>query len=202
MKKLLFLFILFSCSLSYAQEAKKVLIFIKEESSQLEYMLKNEAIKMSEMLEESGFEVSTATVSGQKLQAGSVAFTPDLKLEQVKVDDYDGFVIPCMVVDATTDETVNFVKSITQKNKPIAAQVASVYLLAEAGALEGKEYALYGDQSAKSAFKGSTYAGKGVVQDGNIITSGGCPWAEHNKRGTDRTIELTETFIELLSAEE
>ena len=202
MKNLLFLIILFSCYNSYAQEADKVLIFIKEESSQLEYMLENEMLKMCEMLEESGFEVTTSTVSGKVLKAGSVSFTPDLRLKKVKINDYDGFVIPCMVSDATSKETVNFVKSVVKKGKPIAAQVASVYLLAEAGALDGKKYALYADQSEKDAFKGSTYGGKGVVKDGKIITSGGCPWAEHNDRGKDRTAELTQAFIEVLNSDQ
>ena len=60
MKKLLFLIALCICYTSYSQDAKKALIFIKEESSQLEYMLANEVIKMSEMLEESGFKVTTS----------------------------------------------------------------------------------------------------------------------------------------------
>lgn len=202
MKSVLFLVVLFSCYISYYQDANKVLVFIKEESSQLEYMLANEVLKMNEMLEESGFEVTTATVSGKELNTGSVSLTPDLRLDHVNIDDYDGFIIPCMVVDITTPETVNFVKSIAKQDKPIAAQVASVYLLAEAGVLEGKKYALYSDQSDKSDFKGSVYGGNGVVQDGKVITSGGCPWSAHKNRGKDRTAELTQSFMDILNAEQ
>ncbi len=200
MKITLFFIAFLTCYTSYSQDANKVLILIKEESSQLEFMLENEALKMSEMLENSGFEVTTATVTGKRLHVGSVSFIPDLKLNQVNIDDYDGFIIPCMIVDKTAEETVSFVKNVVKSNKPIAAQVASVYLLAEAGALKGKKYALYSDQSAKSAFEGSVYAGKGVVKDGNIITSGGCPWAEHKNRGKDRTTELTQAFINMVKA--
>lgn len=202
MKIVLFFIVLFSFHTSYSQDANKVLIFIKEGSSQLEYMLKNEVAKMSEMLEESGFEVTTATISGKDLISGSVSLTPDLKLNQVNIDDYDGFIIPCMVVDTTTQETINFVKSIAEKDKPIAAQVASVYLLAEAGVLDGKKYALYSEQSDKIDFKGSVYAGNGVVQDGAVITSGGCPWMEHKNRGKDRTAELTQSFISVVNAKQ
>lgn len=202
MKSVLFLIVLFTCITTYSQDANKVLIFIKEESSQLEYMLANEVVEMKEMLEDAGFDVTTSTVSGKQLKADSFSLTPDLKLNQVIIDDYDGYIIPCMVVDDTTEETVNFVKSIAQKDKPIAAQVASVYLLAEAGVLEGKKYALYSDQSEKSEFEGSVYGGNGVVQDGKVITSGGCPWAEHKNRGTDRTAELTQSFIDVVNAEQ
>lgn len=202
MKSILFLVVLFSFCTSYSQDTNKILIFIKEESSQLEYMLANEVIKMSDMLEESGFEVTTATVSGKELNSGSVSLTPDLRLNQVDVDDYDGFIIPCMIVDTTTQETINFVKSIAEKDKPIAAQVASVYLLAKAGVLDGKKYALYSDQINNSDFKGSVYGGNGVVQDGNIITSGGCPWMEHRNRGKDRTAELTQSFIGVINAKQ
>ena len=201
MKSVLFLIVLFSCNAVYSQDPNTVMIFIKEESSQLEFMLSNEVIQMSELLEESGIEVTTSTVSGKPLKAGAVSFTPDLKLKQVDIDDYDGFIIPCMVSDAMAEETVNFVKAVAKHDKPIAAQVASVYLLAEAGALKGKKYALYADQSDKDSFDESTYGGNGVIKDGKIITSGGCPWAEHNNRGKDRTAELTQTLIDLLNEE-
>ncbi|MCU4173608.1 DJ-1/PfpI family protein [Carboxylicivirga sp. N1Y90] len=200
MKIVLILITLLTSSISLSQTTKKVLILIKEESSQLEFMLENEALKMSKMLKESGFEVHTATVSGDRLHEGAVSLTPDLKLSSVKIDEYDGFIIPCMIVDNTTEEIVSFVKIAVESNKPIAAQVASVYLLAEAGALRGKKYALYSDQSAKSAFAGSVYAGNGLVKDGNIITSGGCPWAEYKKRGKDQTTEITLAFIDMVKA--
>lgn len=202
MKSVLFLVVLFTCYTSYSQDADKVLIFIKEGSSQLEYMLANEVAKMNDMLERSGFEVTTATVSGKDLITGSVSLTPDLRLKHVNVDDYDGFIIPCMVVDTVTQETVHFVKSIAKKDKPIAAQVASVYLLAEAGLLNGRKYALYSDQGDKNAFYGSVYGGNGVVQDGKVVTSGGCPWMEHRNRGKDRTAELTQSFMDVLHAEQ
>ncbi|TRX72414.1 DJ-1/PfpI family protein [Carboxylicivirga sp. M1479] len=200
MKTVLFLITFFICHFSYSQNTKRVLILIKEESSQLEFMLENEALKMRGILKQSGFEVFTATVSGKTLRGGSVSLTPDLKLSQVDINDYDGFIIPCMIVDKTTEETVEFVKNVVKSKKPIAAQVASVYLLAEAGALKDKEYALYSDQSPKSAFEGSTYAGNGVVKDGKILTSGGCPWAEYKNRGKDRTVELTEAFMDMVKA--
>lgn len=202
MKSVLFIFVLFSFYTSYSQDANKVLIFIKEESSQLEFMLKNEVVKMSEMLEESGFEVTTATVSGKELNIGSVALTPDLRLKQVNIDDYDGFIIPCMVVDTTTQQTINFVQSIAEKDKPIAAQVASVYLLAKAGVLEGKKYALYSDQSNRSEFEGSIYNGNGLVQDGKVITSGGCPWSAHRGRAKDMTAELTQSLMDVINSEQ
>ncbi len=198
MKIITLVLVLFSTYFSFPRDTYKVLIFVKEESSQLDYMLAHEVNKMVEILKDSDIEIATATISGKELNAGSTTFIPDLKLQQVNIDDYDGFLIPCMVVDTVTVETINFVKKIKEKNKPIAAQVASVYLLAHAGLLEGKKYALYSDQSDNPEFDGSLYDGNGVVKDGNIVTSGGCPWMEYNNRGKDRTEELTQSFIDVI----
>ena len=180
MKRLLCLFVLCSILVSFDKSATKVLLFIKEESPQLEYMLTNEVGKMSEIIKQSGFEVTIATISGEVLKAGSITLKPDLKLSEVKIKDYAGFIFPCMVSDLANLEMLTFVKTVADKGKPIAAQAGSITLLAKAGILNGKKYAAVNDPSvypdAGSDYKNATYSGRGVVQDGNIITSGVCPW--------------------------
>ena len=49
-------------------------------------------------------------------------------------------------------------------------------------------------------FEGATYSGPGVVQDGKIITGGGCPITEANRGIQNRTFELTQTFIAAIGA--
>ena len=65
----------------------------------------------------------------------------------------------------------------------MAAQYGSVIILADAGILKGKRYAFFDDplkptlmrKFTDPRFVGAIYSGRGIVQDGNIITSGTCP---------------------------
>jgi hypothetical protein len=54
--------------ISFDKSPSKVLVFVKDESPQLEYMLTNEVNKMIELLKEAGFEVKTTSMSGMVLQ--------------------------------------------------------------------------------------------------------------------------------------
>jgi tetratricopeptide (TPR) repeat protein len=199
MKRLFFWFILSSILISFDKSAPKVLIFVKEESPQLEYMLTNEVGKMSELLKGAGFEVKTASISGKVLQTGSVSLTPDYKFSDVKVDDYAAFIFPCMVSDFASEEVVNFAKEAVIKGKPIAAQAGGVVILAKAGVLNGKKYALNADASDSPDFKGGIYSGTGVVRDGIIITSGVCPWIAKETGWHDGTPAFTQTLIDVLN---
>lgn len=185
---------------SFDKSSPKVLLFIKEGSPQLEFMLTNEVGKMIEIIKQSGFEVVVATISGETLTAGSTTIEPDLKLREVNIDEYTGFILPCMVVDLTSPEMITFVKTVVDKGKPIAAQVGSVFILAEAGILNGKKYAFVNDQGRNPNFKGAIYSGYGVIQDGLIITSGTCPWMAKQTGNSDCTPMLTQTLIETMKA--
>jgi len=55
-----------------SQESEKVLLFIRDGSGDLDYTLKAEVGVMKQMLEQSGFTVVIATVSGQPLVTESV----------------------------------------------------------------------------------------------------------------------------------
>jgi putative intracellular protease/amidase len=200
MKRLFFWFMLSSILISFDKSAPKVLIYVKEESPQLEYMLTNEVGKMSELLKGAGFEVKTASISGKVLQTGSVSLTPDYKFSDVKVDDYAAFIFPCMVSDFASEEVVNFVKESVIKGIPIAAQAGGVVILAKAGALNGKKYALNADASDNPDFTGSIYSGTGVVRDGFIITSGVCPWIAKETGWEDGTTKLAQTLIETIKS--
>jgi putative intracellular protease/amidase len=190
------------CSIlvSFDKSAPKVLLFIKDGSEQLEYMLTNEVGKMSEMIKQSGFDVTIATISGEVLTGGSVTVKPDLKLSEVNIDEYAGFILPCMVSDFISPEMITFVKTIVDKGKPIAAQTGSVALLAKAGILNGKKYTFNHDVSMNPDFKSGIYCGTGVVQDGVIITSGVCPWIANGTGWEDGTAKLTQTLIDAIKA--
>jgi putative intracellular protease/amidase len=130
-----------------------------------------------------------------------------LKLAEVTIDDYAGVILPCMAVGQfpgppISPAIVSIVKKAVAKGKPVAAPFGSVYILAEAGALKGKRYAHLDDlfnplppNQKDPRFEGAIYSGSGLVQDGNIITSGRCPNIESRIGVPDNTPELTGAFI-------
>jgi putative intracellular protease/amidase len=184
--------------------APKVLLFIRDQGSdQLEYMLVNEVGPMRKILAESGFDVTIASISGKTIKTNSVTVTPDCELKRVKIDDYAGFILPCMANDSAPSESVAFVREIVNKGKPIAAQLGAVNVLGKAGVLSGKKFAFAEEKdfntSMYPALKGGIYSGSGVVQDGVIITSGTCPMMSKMHGHQDCTAELTRTLIGVMT---
>lgn len=202
MKRLLCLFMLCSILVSFDNDATKVLLYIQDGSMALEFMLIHEVGKMKQILKQTGIEVTTATMSGEVLKTDSVTIKPDLKLSEVNIANYAGFIIPCMAVGDTivTSEEINFVKKVVNGGKPLAAQLGGVYILAKAGILNGKKYALIDDASKSPTFKSGIYSGRGVIQDGIIITSGVCPTMAKEKGYPDGTEMLTQTLIAAIKA--
>jgi putative intracellular protease/amidase len=198
---LLTLFMTFtSISKLHSQESSKVLLIIRDGSVELEFMLKEEVGVMKETLEAAGFKVDIATLTGEPISAGSVKLKPDLKLNDVSVMDYDGFILPCMAtagddVSPIPDEVIMLVKGVT--SKPIAAQLGSVQILAKAGLLEGKKYAS-AIKFDDPYFEGSVLTGTGVVKDGNIITSGVCPFMASRDEMEDGTKELSIALVKAI----
>jgi len=120
------------------------------------------------------------------------------------LDDYVGMIIPCMGAEnVASPKMLTTIKDVVAKGKPIAAAYGAVAVLAKAGVLKGRKFAFPRDPSDPlfkgyfgiTDFEGATYSGPGVVQDGKIITSGGCPITEANRGIQNRTFELTQTFI-------
>lgn len=185
-------------SVAIAQQKGKVLMIVSEEqSANLELMLTKEVGVMKDLLQKAGYMVVVATASKAPMTAGSAKLTPDLKLSEVKVADYKGFIMPCMATPAgpLPLEGAAIIKEAVAKKKPLAAQTGSVVLLSHAGVLTGKKYALGGDWPP---LEGAIYSGDGIVQDGNIITSGVCPFMASQIGRPDGTAKLTEALIAAL----
>lgn len=168
----------------------KVLLFIRHgRSVDLEFMLQQEVDVMTSMLENAGFKVVVVTDSGEPIKYYSYSsgkselFKPDLKLADVRINDYVGIIMPCMAKGefVTPDpEEISLVTEAVAQGLPIAAQHGAVYIVVKAGSLVGKEY----------AFKFG-----GVIQDGTIITSSYCPNAARFYGADDGTPEFTKRFI-------
>jgi putative intracellular protease/amidase len=197
MKRLLIAVVLGTITLAYASGTPKVLLFMRnaQTSGDLEYMLKKEVGVMKDTLERSGYKVVIATLDGSAYSAGSTTVKADIKLAEVKVDDYAGFILPCLAVPSypappeVSPEAIALVKRAISAGKPVAAQTGSLWTLAKAGLLKGKKYA-YAMEEKSPYFTGATFAGTGVVRDGLIITSGICPYMALKAKANDGTEQL------------
>ena len=159
------------------------------------------------MLKKSGFEVTVITLSGEAIITDTVRIITDLKLSQVNIADYSGFIFPCMAppwdkIYEPNTEVVEFIRKVSQTGKPMAAQTLSVTDFAKAGVLKGRKYAFTIDPNPEEypEFTGCIYSGEGVIQDGNIITSGTCPWKTREYGKPDGTTKLTRLLIESMNA--
>ena len=194
---------------AFGQNGRKVLMIPREGySTDLDLMIKMEVGVMTILLKNAGFGLDIATTSGQNILGPTQRIEKLLRLSEIKLDNYVGVIMPCMAVGAfpgppVSPEAVAVVKKALGEGKPVAASTYSVIILAEAGVLKGKKYAFSGDplkttkQRSRTdlRFKGATYAGPGVVQDGKIITSGICPNLERTFAMPNGTIELTKKLI-------
>ena len=184
----------------WADQNGKVLLIVNEEKSlDLELMLTEEVGVMRDMLSQAGFKVVVATGSGQPMVAGAATLNPDLKLSDVKIADYEGFIMPCMACEEGAKllpDVAEIIKGAVVEEKPLAAQVGGVIILAKAGVLSGRKYAFQKEWVADiPALKDAIYSGDGVVQDGKIITSGVCPYLAKERGLQDGTSKLTKTLI-------
>jgi protease I len=202
MKRLLFVTVLLAVSFACAGEGPKVLLFMRNGSADLEFMLKNEVMVMKDTLEQSGFTVVVATPDGSGFSAGAVTVKADIRLADAKADDYAGLILPCMMVASypepeISQEALALVRAMVAAGRPVAAQTGSLWTLAKAGVLKGRKYA-YAFAEKHAYFEGATFAGTGVVRDGPVLTSGLCPHMARTMKTADGTKPLTLALIEAM----
>ena len=187
-----------------AQDLKVLLIAEQDSSLDLEYMLAKEVGVMTEMLEEAGFEVMVATASGQPLAAETTTLDPAYKFAEVKTGEYAGFILPCMAVEHSEPiepELAAILREAVELGTPVAAQFGGIYRLAQAGVMSGKQFAHIEEYAENPELKDAVYSGShGIVKDGNVITSGVCPYAAREYDLPDGTTELTQTLITEMKA--
>jgi putative intracellular protease/amidase len=192
-----------------AQGISRVLLIPREAEgySGLDTMLIKEVGVMTDLLQRAGFKVVVGTTPGQPIEGFVKKLKPDLKLSEVKVEDYSGVILACMACGffpgpPVSPAAVSVVRQAVVKGKPIAANAGAVYILAEAGVLRGKHYSFPQDafnpcppHKKDLRFEGAIYSGHGVIRDGNIITSASCARQEDQTGLRDCTPELTRAFI-------
>jgi len=179
--------------------AGKVLLIVQERSEDMNMMIVREANPIMNALKDAGYEVDIATETGNVLGKGTSVLHPNIKLSDVEVNEYVGVVIPCMAVPGppfyAPKLAIEIVKQMYAKGLPIAAQGGGVDVLIKAGILAGKKYASILVYDPKGNDVGS-----GVVQDGQILTSGICPNLARLGLGKDGTEELMTEFVKMLKS--
>jgi putative intracellular protease/amidase len=200
-------------SQAFGQDTRKVLLIPREGySGNLDRAIKMELGVMIKLLKEAGFQVDIATPSGQPIAGRSEKIEKVQKLSNIKLNDYAGIILVCMSVGAfpgpsVSSETVTIVKEAVNAGKLVAASASASTILAEAGVLNGKKYACFRDplktdekwgQPSDQRYQGGIYSGKGVVQDGKIITSAVCPGLAMFDGFEDDTTKLIQMFIAAL----
>ena len=203
LKKLLttvFASLFFLSSVAVFADDNTVLMFVRDNSRNLELMLDEEVLLMKRMLEAEGYSVEVATVDGEDLRAGKFSVAVDHKVADVSMDDYGAIAIPCMAPPPGApyeSEVVALVKAASAANKPIAASRGAVGYLAEAGVLQGKKYAYASavNLEERPSFRGGSFVGTGTQRDGLVTTNGICPLASRGLNLPDGTTDMTIEFL-------
>jgi len=181
--------ILISFSIGLSKSDKKILMIIASQNFRDE-----ELLIPKKLFEKEGYSVVIAGTSLKpaKGMLGAVV-TPQILIDQVKVDEYDAIVF---VGGVGAKEYFNnsiahkIAKEAVSKNKILAAICIAPRILAEAGVLKGKKATVWVSEEKILEEKGANYTGKSVEVDGNIVTGSGPQTAE----------EFAKIIIKLLKA--
>ncbi len=195
-----------SCTASDEPEQSVLLVVPEDSSADLEYMLENEAGVMKSLLEQAGYGVVVASATGQPFVAGEQTLVPDVRIADVNGDEIAGIIMPCMATAAERAqpaELTPLVQHVVAQGKPVAAQFGGIQTLAGTGVLNGKKVSYIEEfVEAATLFEEAEYSGThAVVTDGNIITSGVCPYMAMEGDYEDGTTALTQALIAQLGAD-
>jgi protease I len=181
--------ILISFSIGLSKSDKKILMIIASQNFRDE-----ELLIPKKLFEKEGYSVVIAGTSLKpaKGMLGAVV-TPQILIDQVKVDEYSAIVF---VGGVGAKEYFGnplahkIAKEAVSKNKILAAICIAPRILAEAGVLKGKKATVWVSEEKILEEKGAHYTGKPVEVDGNIVTGSGPQAAE----------EFAKIIIKLLKA--
>jgi hypothetical protein len=192
LKKLLAAVVFSTVLLSGCAREPKILLVMRGVPHDPEYCRTRELEVMTRLVEEAGLQVVVAASEEVASLCAGVGLKTDLLLADVKVSDYAGFLLPDMDTSyAGVDIPIlELLRRAAARGKPIAAQHQAVTILSSAGLLEGKHYAY-----PIAVFPEGICDGRGVVQDGLIITSSIDPTKAEREGRPDYTAELTRRLI-------
>jgi len=100
---------------------------------------------------------------------------PDLRIDEVEVDDFDALLLPGGVGNPdhlrTNEDAVRLIKSFASQEKPVAAICHGPWLLVEADLLRGRRATSWKSIRTDLRNAGAEVVDEAAVTDGNIITS-------------------------------
>tara|TARA_R110000850_G_scaffold23773_2_gene69957 strand:+ start:1788 stop:2372 length:585 start_codon:yes stop_codon:yes gene_type:complete len=155
-------------------ENAKILIMSTHgfEQSELEYPL--------EHLKKAGATVHVATLDGQPIKGWDEkdwgnTVDADLKISDVKVDDYIALVLPGGQINPdllrVEKDAVQLVRDFVTKDKIVAAICHAPWLLIEAGVIKGREATSYHSIRTDMENAGAKWEDSEIAIDNGIITS-------------------------------
>lgn len=129
---------------------------------------------------DAGAEVTLASIkldpiTGEKNGEKGRSITPDVTLDAVDSEDFDGLLLPGGVANPDTlrmqARAVELVGEFFDDGKPVAAICHAPWLLAEADVLDGKRATGWPSIRTDLENAGADVVDEAVVVDGNLITS-------------------------------
>jgi len=176
-----------------AIEQSKILIIATDGFEQ------SELFKPREKLLDLGADVRLASpgtkpIQGMQHHDKGQTITPDMRLEDVDITEFDALVIPGGVVnpDALRQEqrAVEIVRDFVEAGKPVAAICHGPWMLVEADVVEGKTVTSWPSVRTDLANAGANVVDQPVARDGFLITS----------RKPDDIDQFTAALIELVES--
>ena len=168
---------------------KRVLMVIAPENFRDE-----ELLHTKDELERAGVKTTIASSkTGEAKGKLGARVNVALKLDQVKVDDYDAVVFvggSGSAIYFNDRRALSIASEAFKKGKKVCAICIASVILANAGVLKGKRATVWnGDYIEKIESKGAIYTGKPVEVDGNVITANGPQAAREFGRAIARAIK-------------
>jgi transcriptional regulator GlxA family with amidase domain len=188
--------LIYSCS----SPKEKVLVLLRESSEAMNMMIENEFKPIEKALTKAGYIVETASETRKEIGTENSRMKSQFSINSVNIKEYIGVVIPCMAAGGTNNEipqgAIDLIITANNQGILLAAQQSGVILLGKAGILMNKKFTIV--EESKDLIQGGIYQGTGVVQDGNITTSGICPYLHSETSAKDGTLEMINLFIKQL----
>jgi len=129
------------------------------------------------ILEHNGAKVITTSKGvGEAKGVLGLVVKVEARLEDVKVEDYDGFIFvggPGSALYFNDEQILTLVKRAAEKNKIIGGICFGSVILANAGILVGKKATVFPSKAEDLKLKGADYLDQPVVIDGKIVTAQG-----------------------------
>ncbi|WP_034869524.1 DJ-1 family glyoxalase III [Clostridium lundense] len=164
----------------------KLLILLAEGFEEIE------ALTTADVLRRAGLTCHLCSIGEEMVKgAHNIWVKSDVNIDSIKINEYDGVILPGGMPGATNLREDYRVLYILQKfnddGKIIAAICAAPIVLEKANIIDDKEVTSY--PSFKEEFKNSKYVEDKVIQQDNIITSRGPATA------LDFAYKILENFI-------